>query len=95
MAVFPIEFLIKNDTLNILSIYEPNLKLIPETEKKFYFANGLDEQIEFETDTNGNLLRVWQIAWGVKKKLENTTRIISYVTAGITFVFFIIDRITR
>jgi polysaccharide export outer membrane protein len=31
----------------------------------------------------------------VKKKTENTTRIISYVTAGITFVFFIIDRFTK
>jgi polysaccharide export outer membrane protein len=31
----------------------------------------------------------------VKKKSENTTRIISYVTAGITFAFFIIDRIFK
>ena len=31
----------------------------------------------------------------VKKKAENITRIISYVTGGITFVFFIIDRIIR
>lgn len=31
----------------------------------------------------------------VKKKTENTTRIISYVTAGISFVFLIIDRIIK
>jgi polysaccharide export outer membrane protein len=31
----------------------------------------------------------------VKKKTENTTRIISYVTAGISFAFFIIDRIFK
>jgi polysaccharide export outer membrane protein len=31
----------------------------------------------------------------VKRKTENTTRIISYVTAGISFVFLIIDRIIR
>jgi len=70
MAVFPIEFVCKDDTLNIFSAYGPGIKLIPETEKKFYYANGLDEQIEFETDTTGNLLAVWQIAWGVKKKLK-------------------------
>ena len=70
MAVFPIEFVSKDDTLNIFSAYGPGIKLIPETEKKFYYANGLDEQIEFETDTTGNLLAVWQIAWGVKKKLK-------------------------
>lgn len=31
----------------------------------------------------------------VKKKTENTMRIISYVTAGITFIFFILDRIIK
>lgn len=31
----------------------------------------------------------------VKKKTENTARIISYVTAGISFVFLIIDRILK
>jgi polysaccharide export outer membrane protein len=31
----------------------------------------------------------------VKKKTENTTRIISYVTAGISFIFIIIDRIIK
>lgn len=31
----------------------------------------------------------------VKKKAENTTRIISYVTAGISFIFIIIDRIIK
>jgi polysaccharide export outer membrane protein len=31
----------------------------------------------------------------VKKKSDNTTRIISYVTAGISFIFIIIDRIIK
>jgi polysaccharide export outer membrane protein len=31
----------------------------------------------------------------VKKKTENTTRIISYVTAGISFIFIILDRIIK
>jgi polysaccharide export outer membrane protein len=31
----------------------------------------------------------------VKKKTENTTRIISYVTAAVSFVFIIIDRIFK
>jgi hypothetical protein len=29
-----------------------------------------DQQIEFETDNNGNPFKVWHIAWGVKKELK-------------------------
>jgi CubicO group peptidase (beta-lactamase class C family) len=69
MAVFPIEFVNKNEVLFIHSQYGPDVELKPESEKKFFFANGTDQQIEFETDTNGKPLKVWHIAWGVKKEL--------------------------
>jgi CubicO group peptidase (beta-lactamase class C family) len=70
MAVFPIEFVNRNDTLYIESANGTYTRLKPESEKKFFFANGTDQQIEFETENNGNLLRVWHIAWGVRKELK-------------------------
>jgi len=70
MAMFPIEFVKRNDTLYIHSGSGPDTKLRPESGKKFFFANGTDQQIEFETDNNGNPLRVWHIAWGIRKELK-------------------------
>ena len=70
MAVYPIEFVKRNDTLYVHSGNGPDIMLKPESEKKFFFANGTDQQIEFETDNNGNPFRVWHIAWGVKKELK-------------------------
>ena len=70
MALFPIELVIRNDTLYIHSGNGPDTMLKPESEKKFFFADGTDQQIEFETDNNGNPFRVWHIAWGVKKELK-------------------------
>jgi CubicO group peptidase (beta-lactamase class C family) len=69
-ATFPIEFVKRNDALYILSAYGPDTRLKPESDRKFFFANETDQQIEFETDNNGNLLRVWHIAWGVRKELK-------------------------
>jgi CubicO group peptidase (beta-lactamase class C family) len=70
MALFPIEFVKRNDTLYIHPDNGSDIMLKPESEKKFFFANGTDQQIEFETDNNGNPFRVWHIAWGVKKELK-------------------------
>ena len=69
MAVFPIEFVKRNNVLFIHSEDGPDLELKPESEKKFFFANGTDQQIEFETNTDGNVFKVWHIAWGVKRQL--------------------------
>jgi hypothetical protein len=69
MAVFPVEFVNRNNSLFIHSVFGPDLELKPESEKKFFFANGTDQQIEFETDTNGDLTKVWHIAWGVRKEM--------------------------
>jgi CubicO group peptidase (beta-lactamase class C family) len=70
MAVFPIGFIKRNDTLYIHSAYGADIRLMPESGKKFFYANGTDQQIEFETDKNSNILRVWHIAWGVRKELK-------------------------
>ena len=64
-----IEFVKKNDKLYIHPGSGPDTELKPESGKRFFFANGTDQQIEFETDTTGNLLKVWHIAWGIKKEL--------------------------
>jgi CubicO group peptidase (beta-lactamase class C family) len=68
MVSFPVEFVNRNDTLYIQSAFATEIRLVPETGKKFFYANGTDQQIEFETDNN--ILRVWQIAWGDKKELR-------------------------
>jgi CubicO group peptidase (beta-lactamase class C family) len=69
MAIFPIEFVNRNNVLLIHSAYGPDLELKPESEKKFFFANGTDQQIEFQIDANGQLFKVWHIAWGIRKEL--------------------------
>jgi CubicO group peptidase (beta-lactamase class C family) len=70
MAVFPIEFLKANSTLYIHTGSGPDIMLLPESANKFFFANGTDQQIEFETDSNDNPTRVWHIAWGIRKELK-------------------------
>ena len=70
MAVFPIEFVNSNGTLYIHSQFGADIKLIPESGKKFFYTNGTDQQIEFETDNNGNILSVWHIAWGIRRELK-------------------------
>jgi CubicO group peptidase (beta-lactamase class C family) len=72
MAAFPIEFIMKNDKFYIHSGFGPDTELKPESEKKFFFADGTDQQIEFETNNNGNPVKVWHIAWGVRKELKKT-----------------------
>jgi hypothetical protein len=70
MATFPIDFVTRNGLFYIHPGGGPDIELKPESGKKFFFADGTDQQIEFETDSNGNPVRVWHIAWGVKKELK-------------------------
>jgi CubicO group peptidase (beta-lactamase class C family) len=69
LAVFPIEFITRNDTLYIHSPYGDEVRLRPESGNKFFYADNTDQQIEFETDHNDNIIRVWQIAWGIRHEL--------------------------
>ncbi len=70
MAVYPIEFVKRNDTLYVHSGNGPDIMLKPESENFYFFADGTDQQIEFETENNCSPFRVWHIAWGVKKELK-------------------------
>jgi CubicO group peptidase (beta-lactamase class C family) len=68
-AVFPVEFVNRDNVLFIHSSFGPDLALKPESGNKFFFANGTDQQIEFEIGTGGKVSRVWHTAWGVKKEM--------------------------
>jgi hypothetical protein len=70
LATFPVEFINRNDTLYIHSVYGADIRLKPESDKKFFYDNGSDQQIEFETDNTGRVLRVWHIAWGVRREVK-------------------------
>jgi CubicO group peptidase (beta-lactamase class C family) len=70
LAGFPIEFINRNDTLFIHSAYGADIRLRPESGKKFFYGDGTDQQIEFETDNNGNVLKVFHVVWGIRKELK-------------------------
>ncbi len=69
MVAFPVEFVKKNDKLYIHTGNGNDTELKPESPTKFFFADGSDQQIEFETDSNGNLVKTWHIAWGLKREI--------------------------
>jgi len=51
----------------------PDIQLKPESETKFFYADGTDRQIEFEVDQSGKVTKAWFINSGQKgelKKLE-------------------------
>ncbi len=70
MVNFPVEIIEKNDALHIHLFSGTDKKLKAESTTKFSYADGTDQQIEFEKDRNGNVVRVWHIAWGVKKEIK-------------------------
>lgn len=69
MANFPVEIVVKNDKLYVKASGK-EIELKPETTTKFFFADGTDQQIEFEKDSTGNATKVWHIAWGIKKEIK-------------------------
>lgn len=70
MSVFPVEFIIKKDTLYIHPPRGAAVTLKPASATKFFFADGSDQQIEFEIDSSGKPAKVWHIAWGVKREIK-------------------------
>ncbi|OMP78996.1 serine hydrolase [[Flexibacter] sp. ATCC 35208] len=47
-----------------------DIELIPESEKKFYYSDGTDRQIEFVTDAAGKVVKASVIMGGLKLPLE-------------------------
>jgi CubicO group peptidase (beta-lactamase class C family) len=70
MVNFPVEIVLKNDKLYIHPPGGVDIELKPESGTKFFFADGTDQQIEFETDNSGNIIRLWHIAWGVNREIK-------------------------
>lgn len=52
----------------------PDIELKSESDKKFFYGNGLDKQIEFETDESGNIIKIWYISGGLKSELIKTSK---------------------
>jgi len=69
MTEFPVEFLNKHDSLFIHPTMGKDIFLKPETSSTFFFADGTDQQIEFERAGTG--VKVWHIAWGLRKQLTS------------------------
>lgn len=70
MVNFPVAFVEKNNTLYIHPFSGADIELKPESATKFFYADGTDQQIEFEKDSNGNIIKVWHLGWGVKKEIK-------------------------
>jgi hypothetical protein len=44
--------------------------LKPESNTKFFYGDGTDRQIEFETDSSGKVTKVWFLNMGQKGELK-------------------------
>jgi len=70
MVSFPVEITMSDHKLYIHPSSGADIELKPESITKFYFANRTDQQIEFETDAEGNHVKTWYIGWGLKKEIK-------------------------
>ncbi|CAN5538019.1 serine hydrolase [soil metagenome] len=70
MVSFPVELVNKNGALYIHTGGGKDLDLKSESETKFFYADGSDQQIEFETDNHGKHIKTWHIGWGLKKEIK-------------------------
>jgi CubicO group peptidase (beta-lactamase class C family) len=48
----------------------PDIELKPESNTKFFYGDGTDRQIEFETDSSGRVTKVWFLNMGQKGELK-------------------------
>ncbi|MCB0727680.1 MAG: beta-lactamase family protein [Ignavibacteriae bacterium] len=48
----------------------PDIELIPESETKFFYEDGRDLQIEFQTGPDYNIEKIWLISGGLKTELK-------------------------
>ncbi len=56
--------------LFVVTSNRQKFELKPESEKKFFFTDGNDRQIEFEMDANKKITKAWVINYGVKTAFE-------------------------
>jgi len=48
----------------------PDIELKPESNTKFFYGDGTDRQIEFETDSSGKVIKTWFLNMGQKGELK-------------------------
>ena len=73
MATNPIEIVKKNNKLYRRVKTGPEIELKPESNTRFFYADGSDRFIEFETDKSGQPVKAWFLSGGDKiemKKLD-------------------------
>ena len=49
-----------------------DIELKPESNTKFFYADGTDRQIEFDIDNNGKVIKTWFINMGQKGEMKKT-----------------------
>lgn len=72
MVSFPVELVNTNGSLYIHTGGGKDIELKSESNTKFFYADGSDQQIEFETDNSGKHIKTWYIGWGLKKGIKKT-----------------------
>ncbi|HWB27395.1 MAG TPA: serine hydrolase [Chitinophagaceae bacterium] len=69
-AFITMEFIDKEGKLYRHRNGTPDIELKPESATKFFYSDGTDRQIEFETDKNGNVIKAWFLNTGQKGELK-------------------------
>src|SRR5262249_2485137 len=69
-AFMTLEFIKKDGKLYRHRQGTQDIELKPESETKFFYADGTDRQIEFEVDNSGKVTKAWFINSGQKGELK-------------------------
>ncbi len=69
-AFLTLEFIDKDGKLYRHRNGTADIELKPESNTKFFYGDGTDKQIQFETDNNGNVVKAWFINTGQKGELK-------------------------
>jgi CubicO group peptidase (beta-lactamase class C family) len=70
MATNPIEILKKNNRLYRRVKTGPEIELKPESGTRFFYADGSDRFIEFDTDKSGQPVKAWFLSGGDKIEMK-------------------------
>lgn len=70
MVDFPVEIIVRNNKLYIHGPGVPDVQLKPESETKFFYSDGTDQQIEFEKDSTDNNNKIFYTGYGARREIE-------------------------
>jgi len=65
----PMQLIVHNNKLYRHKDGTPDIELKPESATKFFYGDASDRQIEFKIDTNGQVLKAYLIASGIRSEL--------------------------